>query len=190
VIDGIGRQVRWLVPLYGHADFLHDFVVQRPGAFDETLAGLLELQHHRQPVQLRIVLIEPVLGYLPELCSFIGRNLPFVEEVALMACEPIGFALANRDICDADLATWSDTLRIASEVLNNYGMPYVFMNTPLCALPRPLWPAARQSISDWKRVFATECEQCVVRDRCSGLFAWHEGNWRPTKIKAVTEATA
>ena len=33
----------WMVPLYGHADFLHDYIVQSPGAFDETIDGLLTL---------------------------------------------------------------------------------------------------------------------------------------------------
>jgi len=37
-LEGLAAPVRWLVPLYGHADFVHDFVVQASGAFDETLA--------------------------------------------------------------------------------------------------------------------------------------------------------
>ena len=112
--------VRWLVPLYGHADFLHDFVVQSPGAFDETLEGLLTLQALNQPIQLRIVLIEPVLGTLDELCRFIGQNLPFVECVALMVCEPTGFALANRDFCELDLLDAGPMLDRASRILDRY----------------------------------------------------------------------
>lgn len=179
--------VRWLVPLYGHADFLHDFVVQSPGAFDETIDGLLTLQALGQPIQLRIVLVQPVLDVLDELCRFIGQNLPFVGHVALMACEPTGFALANRDVCDLDLLTEAPMLERASQILRRYKVPHLFMNAPLCALPRTLWPLARQSISDWKRTYADECGSCVVRDECCGLFAWHEKNWKPTKLTPIEE---
>jgi His-Xaa-Ser system radical SAM maturase HxsC len=188
ILTGLPSTVSWLVPLYGHADFLHDFVVQSPGAFEETIDGLLALQAHGQPIQLRIVLIEPVLRILPELCRFIGRNLPFVREVALMACEPIGFALANRPVCEVDLAEWHGPLQEAAVALRRAQIPTIFMNTPLCALPASLWPLAHQSISDWKRTFPSECEQCMVKERCSGLFVWHEQGWLPTKIKAIQEA--
>lgn len=185
ILDGLSVPVRWLVPLYGHADFVHDFVVQAHGAYDETLAGLLALQAHRQAIQLRIVLIEPVLQVLPELAGFIGRNLPFVREVALMGCEPIGFALANRALCEVDLSAWGDTLEQAARVLRRHAVPHVFMNAPLCALPRTLWPVASRSISDWKNVYASECDRCTVKARCAGLFAWHEKGWKPAPLKAI-----
>ena len=178
----------WLVPLYGHADFVHDFVVQSPGAFEETIAGLLVLREYKQTIQLRIVLVLPVLQVLEHLCGFIGRNLPFVREVALMACEPTGFALANREECEVDLGEWGKTLEAAASVLKRYGIPFLFMNSPLCSLPRSLWFAAHKSISDWKNVYPTECDGCAVKPSCSGLFAWHESGWRPSKIGAVKEA--
>jgi His-Xaa-Ser system radical SAM maturase HxsC len=184
------KNVRWLVPLYGHADLLHDFVVQSPGAFDETIDGLLTLQALRQPIQLRIVLVQPVLDVLDGLCRFIGQNLPFVEYVALMACEPTGFALANRDLCELDLFTSAPVLERASGVLGRYRVPHLFMNAPLCSLPQSLWPLARRSISDWKSTYADDCSQCAVRDKCCGLFAWHEKNWKPTKLKPIKEAIA
>jgi His-Xaa-Ser system radical SAM maturase HxsC len=185
ILDGLDQKIGWLVPLYGHADFLHDFVVQSPGAFDETIEGLLVLRKHEQAVQLRLVLIDPVLRIFPALCAFIGRNLPFVREVALMACEPIGFALANQALCEVDLGDWSETLLSAGRQLERHRVPYLFMNTPLCALPRALWPMARKSISDWKNVYAEECEECSEKADCAGLFAWHENGWKPTRLRAI-----
>ncbi len=182
LFEGLTTSVTWLVPLYGHADFLHDFVVQAPGAFEETLAGLLNLQSYRQPVQLRVVLIQPVLEILPALCTFIGRNLPFVKEVALMACEPIGFALANRELCEVDLLTWKESLQQAARVLSRYRVPFLFMNAPLCALPEELRVFAHRSISDWKNVYADDCDTCERKSDCSGLFAWHDSGWAPSKF--------
>lgn len=185
ILNDLSLRVRWLVPLYGHADFVHDFVVQARGAFDETLAGLLALQAHRQEIQLRVVLIEPVLKVLPELAGFLGRNLPFVREVAFMGCEPIGFALANRDFCEVDLTEWATDLEKASRILRRHAIPHLFMNAPLCALPRSLWPVAHRSISDWKNVYASECESCAVKAECSGLFAWHEKGWKPAPLRTM-----
>ena len=182
--------VSWLVPLYGPVDYTHDFVVQSPGAFDQTIGGLLNLHHHNQPIQLRIVLIEPVLQVLPELCAFIGRNLPFVREVALMACEPTGFALANREHCEVDLQSWGKTLEDGVRTLTRHDIPHIFMNTPLCSIPQSLWGEASQSISDWKNVYAQECSSCTVKSKCCGLFAWHENGWKPTKLKAFGGETA
>lgn len=182
--------VIWLVPLYGHADFLHDFIVQAPGAFDETLAGLLALREHRQPIQLRVVLIDPVINWLPELCDFIGRNLPFVDVVSLMGCEPIGYALANRDMCKVDLSQRHDALRSGAQALRRRGVPHIFMNVPLCALPEDLRPRARQSISDWKNVYAGECANCTAKADCCGLFAWHEHGWKPTPLKPIERECA
>jgi His-Xaa-Ser system radical SAM maturase HxsC len=175
----------WLVPLYGHADFLHDFVVQAPGAFEQTVAGLLHLQQYGHAIQLRTVLIEPVLQELPALSEFVARNLPFVREVALMAPEPIGFALANRDLCAVDLNDWHDTLRAGARTLQRYGIPFMFMNVPLCALPHDLKPYAQRSISDWKNTYAPECNGCDVRSDCCGLFTWYERGWRPAKLVPI-----
>lgn len=186
VLAGLTSDVSWLVPLYGHADIVHDFVVQTPGAFEETIAGLLTLQERHQPIQLRVVLIEPVLRILPELCAFIGRNLPFVREVALMACEPIGFALANRELCEVELRDWAEVLKNSARALKRHRVPCIFMNAPLCALPKELWKIARRSISDWKNVYAAECDDCSVKIQCAGLFVWHGDAWKPTKIQAIT----
>lgn len=185
LLMGSDERIRWLVPLYGHAEFIHDFVVQSPGAFEETLAAILNLQQYAQPIQLRIVLIEPVLKVLPALCGFIARSLPFVQHVALMGCEPIGFALANRDVCEVDLLNWQDEIVASAAILRRGRVPYVFMNTPLCALPEGLWRDVSRSISDWKQVFGPECQVCSVKSDCPGLFAWYERGWTPTAIKPI-----
>lgn len=185
LLKGLGQQVTWMVPLYGHADFLHDFVVQSPGAFEQTLSGLLNLRRFKQSIQLRIVLIRPVLENLPSLCEFIGRNLPFVREVALMACEPTGFALAHPELTDVDLREWSTELNQGVRTLQRAGVPAILMNTPLCALAENLWPLAHKSISDWKRSFAPQCTTCAVKDDCSGLFSWHRPDRHSMKIQTI-----
>jgi hypothetical protein len=48
-----------------------------------------------------------------------------------------------------------------------------------------LWPMSQKSISDWKNNFAVECNKCLVRTSCPGLFVWHERGWKPGTIRAI-----
>jgi His-Xaa-Ser system radical SAM maturase HxsC len=185
LLNGLDKQISWMIPLYGHVDFLHDFVVQSHGAFEETIAGLLHLHAQRQAIQLRTVLIRPVLEHLPAVCEFIAKNLPFVREVALMACEPIGFALANRDLSDIDLRDWEIELRTSINVLERAHINVILMNTPLCVLHPELWKYAHKSISDWKQEFASECAECSVKADCVGVFSWHFERQQAMKIKRI-----
>lgn len=186
VVSGL-KGTSWLIPLYGHAPFLHDYIVQAHGAFDQTIGGLLNLQERHQPIQLRIVLIQPVLECLPALCEFIAKNLPFVCEVALMGCEPIGYARVNEALCRVDLLEWTNSIEAGITCLERSGIRPIIMNVPLCALPRSLHRYAHRSISEWKQIFSKECDQCLLRDRCSGLFTWAEAGWRPTTLRPYLE---
>lgn len=186
VLKDIQGNLRWLIPLYGHADVLHDFVVQQHFAFEETLEGLYVLQKYQQPIQLRIVLIQPVLENLVEICRYIRVNLPFIHQIALIGCEPIGFALANKELVQVDIRDWWDTLQDAIDILQQGKLVPIFMNIPLCCLPTTLWPFAAKSISDWKNIYVEECKQCAVKQNCCGLFTWSQTAWLPSRLQAVS----
>ena len=104
-----------------------------------------------------------------------------------MGCEPIGFALANREHCELDLLNWGDMLQEAVGVLRRHGLDVVLMNTPLCTLPTALRMYAHKSISDWKNVYAAECTKCALKEMCCGLFTWHGRGWKPAQLKAISE---
>lgn len=190
LISGLtAKRVNWLVPLYGASDEVHDYVVQAPGAFDETVAGLLHLQQYEQRVQLRTVLVRPVIDRLAEWASFVGRNLPFVDAVALMATEPVGYALANLDLSVVDVSECSAQLIAAIDTLRSFGLAPVLMNMPLCKLPESLRPFAAQSISDWKNNYAPECGNCALRPQCAGFFVWdktavYRAGLQPVPVRA------
>ncbi|WP_327858175.1 His-Xaa-Ser system radical SAM maturase HxsC [Acinetobacter guillouiae] len=185
VLSNLGMKVNWLVPLYGHADLLHDFVVQQHSAFEETLEGLYILQHYEQPIQLRIVLVKPVLESLIDLCAYIRTNLPFVNEVALIGCEPIGFALANKELSRVDIKDWWEELNIAVDILINSKIRLILMNVPLCCLPESLWEFSAKSISDWKNTYDKVCESCDLKKKCCGLFTWYQNGWTPSVLNPI-----
>ncbi|WP_312309124.1 His-Xaa-Ser system radical SAM maturase HxsC [Stenotrophomonas indicatrix] len=184
---GLHPNLSWGIPLYGDRYALHDYVVQSEGAFAQTLRGLYALEAAQQRVEIRVVLVKPTVERLAQLARYIWRNLPFVEHVALMGIEPIGFAKAHQRELWADPADYGDVLSEAVGLLAEGGIPVSLYNLPLCALDRSLWPYAVQSISPWKNDYLPACDGCAVRQRCGGFFSWVTPAWTSRSISPVLE---
>jgi His-Xaa-Ser system radical SAM maturase HxsC len=179
-------QALWAVPLYADTADRHDYVVQAPGAFAETMNGLYELGEWRHRIEIRCVVHAQTVDRLTALAEFIYRNLPFVEHVAFMGLEPMGYARSNRDLLWVDPVDFKAELQKAVWHLAERQIAVSIYNVPLCALDRELWRFATKSISDWKNIYAPECDQCFVKHLCCGFFksadiAWRSRNLRPIK---------
>jgi His-Xaa-Ser system radical SAM maturase HxsC len=172
------------IPLYSDIDWRHDYVVQAAGAYDETLEGLYNLAANGVRIELRVVLHRQTVERLPRLAEFIVRNLPFVEQVALMGLEMTGFTPRNLDVLWIDPVDYASELEAATHSIALSGMRVWIYNHQLCTIPESLWPFAVKSISDWKNVYLPACDGCGVRDRCGGFF--QSGTKRHSaQIKAV-----
>ena len=158
------------IPLYSDVDSEHDYVVQAKGAFEETIIGLHNLERSGVDIELRVVLHRQTYGRLPQLAEYISRNIPFARQVALMGMEMFGFVHKNFDELWIDPHDYQQELMAAVEILHNSGLRTLIYNHQLCVLDRTLWPFARKSISDWKNIYLEECESCVIREQCGGLF--------------------
>ena len=65
---------------------------------------------------------------------------------------------------------YNDELREAVLLLADRGMkPYIY-NAQLCVLPEDIRCYAQQSISDWKDIYISECEGCILKGQCAGFF--------------------
>ena len=158
------------IPIYGAEPALHDYVVQASGAFDETVRGVLNLGQLRQRIEIRVVIHKQTVPQLPEIAEFIARNLTFVDQVALMGLEMIGFARANMHDLWIDPADYQPELVDAVRRLDRRRIKTMIYNHQLCLLDRELWPFAVRSISDWKNEYHPECLRCSVIESCGGFF--------------------
>lgn len=183
--EGIHPHLSWGIPLYGDHYALHDYVVQSEGAFAQTLRGLYALEAAKQRIEIRVVLVKPSLDRLVALTRFIHRNLPFVEHVALMGIEPIGFAKAHHEALWADPADYTEQLKEAIDALSRRGIAVSLYNLPLCTIPESLWPFAQQSISNWKNDYLDVCTNCAVKNRCGGFFSWVTPQWTSRAVKSI-----
>lgn len=106
---------------------------------------------------------------LPRLAEFITRNLIFVDHVALMGLEIMGFTRANLDVLWIDPVEYQQELVEAVRIFDGYRMRVSIYNHQLC-LDEWLWPFAVKSISDWKNEYLDECYKCQIKEQCGGFF--------------------
>ena len=159
------------IPIYSDDPAQHDYVVQANGAFDETVQGILNLKRFNQKVEIRVVIHKQTIDRLVQTCEFITRNLIFVDHVALMGLEMMGFTRANLDKLWIDPYEYKDTLSKALEVLNSYGIKTSIYNHQLCVVNLDVKPNYVKSISDWKNEYVEECDSCIKKNECGGFFS-------------------
>jgi His-Xaa-Ser system radical SAM maturase HxsC len=177
------------IPIYGAEPARHDYVVQAEGAFNQTIPGILNLAQLRQRIEIRVVLHKQTAPALPEIAEFIARNLPFVDQVALMGLEMIGLARANIPALWIDPTDYADELVEAVTLLDRSRIHTMIYNHQLCLIPRSIWPYAVRSISDWKNEYHPECVDCGVKDDCGGFF--FSAKYKVSeKIKAIPAEAA
>jgi His-Xaa-Ser system radical SAM maturase HxsC len=174
------------IPIYSAVDHVHDYVVQARGAFDETVHGILKLKDRSQRVEVRVVLHAITAPRIVETCKWLARNLPFVDHVALMGLENIGFALANSDELWIDPVDYRAELSEGVDILASARVKVSVYNLQRCVLDRSVWPYAAQSISDWKNGYVEECGRCIEKDRCSGFFT----SGRPRRSRGISPLLA
>jgi His-Xaa-Ser system radical SAM maturase HxsC len=159
------------IPLYADVASIHDFVVQADGAFDETIEGILNLKRCGVRVEIRVVIHRNTYSRLPALARFIARNLLFVDHVALMGLELMGFAKSNLDAIWIDPVEYQAELREAAEWLSQNRMRVSIYNHQLCLLDPAIRRFAVKSISDWKNEYMPECDRCDLKRECGGFFS-------------------
>jgi len=169
-IINANNNIVWGVPIYGSSPQKHDYNVQSLGAFNDTIHGLYNLAAQNQVIELRLVLIKDVYCNLKSISKFIKRNLSFVNTIAIMGLEPIGYARMNRDLIWCDVEEYMDELVWSVNDLASSGLNVLLYNVPLCVMPIELRRFAVKSISDWKNVYLDECFGCEIKKSCCGFF--------------------
>jgi hypothetical protein len=143
--------------------------------------GILKLKNQGQRVEIRVVLHAITAPLIVKTCTWLARNLSFVDHVAFMGLENTGFAIANHDLLWIDPIEYRDLLADAVHILAASRIRVSIYNLQRCVLEKSVWSYAKRSISDWKNNYIQECERCIEKERCSGLFS----SGRPRYSKAI-----
>ena len=173
------------IPLYADSAVVHDAVVGVNGAFSQTIRGLYNLAHKKAEIEVRFVVSRLSYKRLPSLIGFIGRNLPFINRIAVMGLEPTGYCRERWLDFWIDPEDATRELIAAASMADNYNISLWLYNMQLCCLPTTLRNIACVSISEWKRVYVSECDACPMRRSCGGFFAsQNEKRFRPRRFNA------
>jgi His-Xaa-Ser system radical SAM maturase HxsC len=159
------------IPIYSDDPVTHNFIVQAENAFNEMIKGILNLKSLGQRVEIRVVLQRYSVERLEEIANFIARNLLFVDHVALMGLEIMGFTRANLDELWVDQYDYKDKLSSAVNLLSSYGVNVSVYNHQRCLVNDDVMHAYRKSISDWKNEYLIDCKGCSKQEECGGFFA-------------------
>jgi hypothetical protein len=85
--------------------------------------------------------------------------------------EPIGFAARNLEKLWIDPVDYAQQLEKAVKILRRRDMPFSIFNHQLCTLPESIWSNCVRSISEWKTVYMSECDNCLRKLECGGFFS-------------------
>ncbi len=173
----------WGVPLYSHVEETHDEIVGKKGAFNRVLENLFLLASTNAQIELRTVITAVNFLDIPHLAVFIGKNIPFIMDWAVMGLEPIGYAKANKDRLFIDHTAHPVPLVSAIDISDALGIPCHLYNIPLCTMPEAYRDHCVDSISDWKKKFLPACRPCRLKDSCSGFFEWYNSAWEWSGIQ-------
>lgn len=167
------------IPIYSSYYAQHDYVVQSKNAFFETIEGFYNCAKYGLNTEVRVVLNKQTYKKLPDLIYFIYKNIPFVDHVALMGLEYIGFTLNNINDIHISPLEYENELVEAIKICREYNIPVSIYNLPLCLVHPSIKGFARQSISDWKNEFSKVCYNCDMKNECAGMFSSTQPYYEP-----------
>ncbi len=159
------------IPLHGYDSKTHDAITRSPGGFGETCRGIKNLLQINQNVEIRIVVSKLNYNIITHISEYVISYFRSVRRVVIMGLEMLGNAAKYEKQVWISYREAFLSSKDAIKKLIESGINVELYNFPLCAVDREYYHICAKSISDYKIRFAEECEQCLVKDACGGIFA-------------------
>ena len=146
------------------SDNMEDFNDIMGGDFySSAMQSIQNLAILQQNIELRIVISKKNYSRLLQISEFVYRNFPFVQHIAFMGMEIIGYAHENLLELDISPNEYNQNLLDAIQFLNRRHMNASIYNVPFCLIDKRLWRFIRNSISAWKQNYTNECNLCIKK---------------------------
>lgn len=176
--------------LYGHTPELHDSITRTPGSFIQQLHGLRNLIEIGVKIDLRIVLNKLNIGYIDKIAEFINNTfLPgYFLRITVINMKIYGIALRNKDIVAYRITDAVPLLEKCAGILVKNGYPLWFFHFPYCCIPKNLWRFSAGLTAEKSQVkFLPQCEMCLLKDKCTGIWREYTGIFGTDEFKAITD---
>lgn len=159
------------IPIHGSTAEIHDMITQANGSFEQTMAGIKKLLKVGIHVELRIVVSRLNEKDMNNIAKMISNEFSGVDYVSIIAMEMTGSARANQDKVWISYINAALVAEDATLVLIEHGIDVKLYNFPLCTVNKGFWTLCEKSISPDKVRYAENCEECKMKNACSGVFA-------------------
>lgn len=163
------QKVKFCIPLYSSYDELHNYMTGS-NYFYRVIDNLIKLSTYFVPIELRFVITKLNYENMEEYVRFVYRNLPFVQNIAFMGMELAESAAENKDLLWVHPKEFLPVLEKAIDYLEDFQMPVSIYNLQPCLINEKYRKYIYNSISEWKRVFVSACDNCKMKGNCQGTF--------------------
>ena len=173
------------VPIYGHTKELFESISRSKGSYEQTISGLKNLKKYGAKTELRIVVHKMNYENLPEIAEFIIGELNFVDSVLIASMEITGNALNNKEVLFVSFKEMKPYVQKAIDVL--YGEIEISLNQfPLCIIDKKYRKLAEgKTVVEGEHLFVEECNECLLRDKCSGVWDSYLDNFGGSEFEKI-----
>lgn len=165
------KKICYAVALYGHNRKIHDYITQVPGSFKQAVAGIKGMLKERnmgQEIEVRIIANRFNLGCLNEILAFIVKEMPGIDDLAIIFPEFEGMAR----VYQKKIGITYEEFRPAMDGLEKYLhrlKDFRLYHFPLCTVGVSFWPYVWRTLSQEEVFFPPGCADCSVKQYCLGF---------------------
>ena len=134
------------------------------------MRGISNLLKNGIEVGIRIVVSKLNYRELTSIIQEVKRKFPEIKYINIMGMEILGNAWKNKDIVWEEFENIKPYVEKAVEQCFACGIEPGLYNFPLCLFERKYWYCYKNSITDYKIRYFTECEECKEKRECGGFF--------------------
>ncbi|MCX5711917.1 MAG: radical SAM protein [Candidatus Omnitrophica bacterium] len=165
------KNIKFCIPIHGHADWLHDSITQIKDSFSQAILGISNLLASNFTVELRVVINRINYPYLEDIAKFIASSpvLSKVAYVVFIAMEIEGQALKNKKSITARYSDLVPELEKAVDLLLRNNIKVRLYHFPLCVLEPKFWNCSWKSVDPQEVCLIKECAGCLQKRSCVGI---------------------
>ena len=135
-----------------------------------SLKGINNLLKRKQLVEIRIVVTKVNCDDLLNIAKLIVRLFPKTYRVHFISLEVRGNCVMNKDLVYITPEDSFQKSKSAIDYLLKNGINVGLYNYPLCIVDKKYWFIYKRSISSDKATYCDDCTNCMLKEKCGGLF--------------------
>lgn len=173
------KKFRIAIPIHGSNAKKHDYIVQSENAFEQTMKGISNVLKSGIFLELRIVVSKLNKDDITNIAKLIVEKFPNVGIVHFIGLEMRGNCIMYKEDTIISYEEAFNSSKEAVDILLKSGINVGLYNFPYCMIDRYYWPIAQKSISAYKSKFYPECNECILKEQCCGLFTTSKAFLKP-----------